>query len=222
MSKVLLIRHAQSANNAQPEHLRVCDPGITELGQQQALQTARTLTVHPIRRLYCSPFLRSLETTRAIAEAKQLTPIIRADIFEQGGCYSGHLPGLKRGENGMGRTELSQRYPNWQIDDRIAEHGWWGNPYESIEQARQRAAKVVDWLENDVATACDSLDVLVIHADFKRHMLAEMLGEPWNQMDSQVGPLYNAGMSLLDRSNGKWILHSFNCITHLPPSLLSM
>ena len=122
----------------------------------------------------------------------------------------------------MGRTELSQRYPNWQIDDRIAEHGWWGNSYESSEQARQRAAIVVDWLENDVATACDSIDVLVIHADFKRHMLAEMLGEPWNQMDSQVGPLYNAGMSLLDRSNGKWILHSFNCITHLPPSLLSM
>ena len=35
--QLYLVRHAQSSNNAQPEHLRVPDPGITEIGEQQAI-----------------------------------------------------------------------------------------------------------------------------------------------------------------------------------------
>ncbi len=118
MSKVLLIRHAQSANNAKPESQRVCDPGITELGLQQAQRTAQTLAAHEIRDLYCSPFLRSLETTRPIATISNCAPIIRADLFEEGGCYSGHLPGQKKGEPGMGRAQLQNRFPagRWTIE----------------------------------------------------------------------------------------------------------
>ena len=33
--RLYLIRHAQSENNARPEHERVEDPGLTELGARQ-------------------------------------------------------------------------------------------------------------------------------------------------------------------------------------------
>ncbi len=221
MSKVLLIRHAQSANNAKPESQRVCDPGITELGLQQAQRTAQTLAAHEIRDLYCSPFLRSLETTRPIATISNCAPIIRADLFEEGGCYSGHLPGQKKGEPGMGRAQLQNRFPGWQVDDRIAESGWWGREYESTAQAKQRARQVHAWLESDVVTDCDSLDVLVIHADFKYHLLEAILGDKWNEMNLQVAPLYNTSMTLLDKSNVGWRLVSLNSVLHLPTTMLS-
>lgn len=222
MSSVLLVRHAQSANNARPEHLRVCDPGITELGQQQSAAIARALSTFDVRNLYCSPFLRSLETTRPIANQLSKVPLIRNDLFEQGGCYSGHIPGQQRGEPGMGRGELTRRYPGWTIDSRIDDSGWWGRPYESSEQARQRARQVAAWLASEVVTACDSLDIFVIHADFKRLLLLELLGSIWTPThDRQLGPLYNAGMSLLEHSGSGWILHSFNATTHLGKHELS-
>ena len=96
MPYILLVRHAQSANNALPVHLRVCDPGLTPLGYQQAEATARALTDYPIRTLYCSPFLRSLETTQAVANGTGKNPVIHGDLFEQGGCYSGHVAGSER------------------------------------------------------------------------------------------------------------------------------
>lgn len=221
MSKVLLIRHAQSANNALPEELRVPDPGITELGWQQARRTAQTLADHTIRNLYCSPFLRSLETTQAIAETAQLTPIIRADIFEQGGCYSGHLPGQKKGEPGMGAKELQRRFPGWSVDARIGDSGWWGQEYESEQQAKQRAGNVLNWIESDVVTSCDSLDVMVIHADFKYHLLEAILGSRFMELNAQVAPLYNTSMTLLDRTASSWRIVSLNSVLHLPASMLS-
>jgi 2,3-bisphosphoglycerate-dependent phosphoglycerate mutase len=222
MSSILLVRHAQSENNARPEHERVCDPGITELGQRQAAATARALRTFDIRGLYCSPFLRSLETTRAIASQLAKDPMIRSDLFEQGGCYSGHVDGQERGEPGMGRSELQQRYPSWTVDDRIGDHGWWGHPYESLEQALMRTQQVARWLEEQVVTRCDSLDVLVIHADFKRLLLLELLGKSWTDAHNrQLGPLYNAGMSMLEYTSPGWVLHSFNAASHLARHELS-
>lgn len=221
MSKVILIRHAQSANNAQPEHLRVCDPSITELGKQQAQATAEALATHNLRRLYCSPFLRSLETTRAIAQRTGLRPHIHAELFEEGGCYSGHLPGQERGEPGMGRSQLSELYPDWEIDQRIADDGWWGQPLESTDQARQRARLIASWLESEALYTNDGVTAMVIHADFKRHLLSALLGSQWQQLDAQLGPLHNTGMTMLEYRPTTWIVHCYNSITHLPSAMLS-
>ena len=38
--RLFLIRHAQSENNAKPDHLRIEDPGLTELGQRPTLDLA--------------------------------------------------------------------------------------------------------------------------------------------------------------------------------------
>lgn len=222
MSKVLLIRHAQSENNAKPESQRVCDPGITEMGWQQAGHTAQALLSHNIRRLYCSPFLRSIETTQPIAKAKQLVPIIRADLFEEGGCYSGHLPGEKKGEAGMGSDELQRRFPGWQIDSRIRSDGWWGQDYESTEAAMQRAERVRCWIESEVVTDCESLDVFVIHADFKYHLLNSIFGVDFSdQLNSHVGPLFNTSLTLLEIRSSSWKLISLNSVLHLPAEKLT-
>ncbi|MEZ6135640.1 MAG: histidine phosphatase family protein [Pirellulaceae bacterium] len=215
MIQLLLIRHGQSANNALPEHQRVCDPGLTDLGVQQAALTAAALRNVPFSGLYCSPFLRSLETMRPLAEAVQMSVSIRADLFEQGGCYSGHLPGEERGEAGMSRSELIQRYPQWQVDQRIGHSGWWGQPYELLAQATQRAECVVRWLHEQLLPQ-GGIHALVIHADFKRLLLAALFAENASRIMPSIGPLHNTGVTRLAWAENHWQLQCFNATTHLP------
>ena len=195
--QVLLIRHGQSANNAQAEHLRVPDPALTELGIRQAAATAAWLADIRVDYVYCSPFLRALETARPIAVAKNLPVRVRADLFEQGGCYSGYEPGAERGEPGLGKSALRQQYPGWHIDESIPETGWWGKEFETLAQARQRAAQVANWLAGE-AKAVGGLHVLVIHADFKRLLLEAMLAHgrsgPSSNGELAATTLFNTGV----------------------------
>lgn len=223
MTEIYLIRHGQSANNAQAEHLRVSDPGLTEVGEQQATALAAWFASHPVDFLYCSPFLRALETARPLAEIKQLPVRVRADIFELGGCYSGHEVGKKRGEPGLGLSQLRTGYPNWEIDSSIAEAGWWGRDFETREQGRARAASVAQWLTRELLTAT-GIHVLVIHADFKRLLLEAMFSESQlasQQIDLATAPLYNTGISCLEFNQGEWSLGGFNSTAHLSPALVT-
>jgi 2,3-bisphosphoglycerate-dependent phosphoglycerate mutase len=222
MSRVFIIRHAQSQNNSLPESQRVCDPGLTTLGYRQAQATAQALMSYSIGNLFCSPFLRSLETTRLIAEKTGLQPKIRSDLFEQGGCYSGYLPGREQGEPGMGRTELAALYKGWQIDPQIKDSGWWGRPYETEAQARQRAAAVQRWLEQLLEDPQAKQSALVIHADFKRLLLLQLLGlKDSDPVNNRFGPLLNAGISIVDFTRRYWVLHTYNSYSHLAPDDLS-
>ncbi|MCR9291504.1 MAG: histidine phosphatase family protein [bacterium] len=215
-TRVLLIRHGQSANNAQPEELRVADPGLTEIGERQALATAQALMREPITHLYCSPFLRALETARPLAEVSGLPVRVRSDIFEQGGCYSGYLAVGRRGEPGMGRRELQERHPHWHIDPEISDAGWWGKDYESWEQARTRASAVAKWMSAQLATQL-GMHVLIIHADFKS-LLLEALGV---DRYASPAPLRNTGITEFHWNGSQWSLGRLNCVRHLEEELVT-
>ncbi len=223
MTKIYLVRHGQSANNALAEHLRVPDPGLTEIGEQQAVALAAWFTSHAIDYLYCSPFLRALETVRPLAELSQFPVRVRGNLFELGGCYSGHETGQERGEPGMGKNQLQSGYPTWEIDTTIGEAGWWGREYETWEQGRARAASVALWLASDLA-ATRGTRLLVIHADFKRLLLEAIFSDAELdalQIDLAEIPLYNTGVSCLEHSPEGWLLREFNSTQHLPSKLVT-
>ena len=223
MTEIYLVRHGQSDNNALAEHLRVPDPGLTEIGEQQATALAAWFASHAIDYLYCSPFLRALETVRPLAELRQLPVRVRANLFELGGCYSGHETGKKRGEPGMGKNQLRSGYPTWDIDASIGEAGWWGREYETWEQGRARAACVAQWLASDLATTSGT-HLLVIHADFKRLLLEALFSDAQLetlQIDLAEIPLYNTGISCLEPSPDGWLLREFNSTQHLPSKLVT-
>lgn len=216
MAQVLLIRHGQSANNAGAEQERVSDPDLTALGKKQAQVAAAFLAEHPITHLYCSPFLRALETTAPIARETRLTPKVRADIFEVGGCYSGYLAIGRKGEPGMGAEQIKQGYPGWHVDEAISNSGWWGRPYETADQAQIRAASVASWLAREVAPQ-GGMHALVIHADFKHLLLGELLGEE----PELAEPLYNVGITMFERSGENWLPAKLNSVEHFADELVS-
>jgi 2,3-bisphosphoglycerate-dependent phosphoglycerate mutase len=176
--ELYLIRHAQSQNNALPEERRVEDPGLTELGHQQAKLLGDWIPTLELTKVITSPFLRALETARRIHESTKLTPHVRTAIHEQGGCCSGYPEVGMVGRPGLNRAEIEQRFPGFQVADEIDGDGWWRcQDYETRTLAQQRAAMVWQRTREEFAHTAERV-AYVTHADFKLLFLEHIHPEP--------------------------------------------
>lgn len=218
--RLFLIRHAESENNARPPYERVDDPSITAVGRLQAEALAQWTKSLSIDVLITSPFRRSLQTGRIVKDAAQPRHVmVWHDVFEQGGCYAGHSDLGTQGRPGLGIRSILNELPAAVIDETIAEDGWWGGkPKETDEDAELRAAGVIRRLV-EVFGQCDRNIVAILHADFIRTLLAQML-HPLADA-TQFGPLRNTGISKVDFEDGHWRLDWFNSVTHLPVRLIT-
>jgi len=198
-SHLYIIRHAQSLNNARPESQRVEDPGLTDLGKQQALHLAQGFPSLEIDRLISSPFRRTLETTEAIVRTTRLKPEIWVDLH---------------GRPGMSRDEIRQAFPDFEIPPEIDGNGWWkSRPYESVDLARERAARVIRrTLAELTKSACRV--AYVMHADFKLQFLELLDGR------CPETPRNTAISHLEVRPNSIQMLY-YNAVDHLPDELIS-
>lgn len=173
---LFLVRHGESANNALPDYQRVPDPALTELGQQQAEDLASTYQHLPrIDHIIVSPFRRTLQTAWPLLEARNCRATIWADIYEVGGCYSGHEHGKLIGEPGMTHSQIAEEFPRYDIPPEIDEQGWYkGRAYETWDQADSRAQIQAQRMQ-DRFCGRDVVVVCVIHADFKQLLLQKLL-----------------------------------------------
>ncbi|MEO9594068.1 histidine phosphatase family protein [Rhodopirellula bahusiensis] len=244
--QLLLVRHAESENNAKPVHNRVCDPSITARGRLQADCLGKWISGLAIDQLITSPFLRTLETTRSILQHAHTAPrrypiSVWHDVFENGGCYHGHHEKNFTGADGLGKTaihtffrDIAAQFPDHEpppvtLDSEIEESGWWsGRDRESPEEMSERSRGVVERFERTftqrpgdemLGTRAGRVVVLVAHADFLREMLSHMLfGRV--AVDS-IGPIPNTSVTSLQWSTTGWKLTSLNSVTHLPPRLVT-
>ncbi len=212
--ELYLIRHAQSANNAQPESSRVPDPPLTELGREQASLLASFISCHGLTRLITSPFLRTLETAEILYAELGLVPEVRIQLHEQGGCYSGYLPMPRIGQPGMTRAEIEQRFPDFLVEDGLDGEGWWREqPYETWEEARVRAAALLKSTRDEFAESEERVG-FVMHADIKGLLLEHVHDDP-------LEIAFNASFSKLLVTSDRQQLVQHNCIEHLPPRLIT-
>lgn len=227
----LIVRHAQSANNALPEYQRVCDPGLTDKGKLQAEHLAKFLSSQPIGQIYCSGFLRSIETAVPITKATGLPAYVHGQLHEVKGCYSGYIEKQLVSEPGLGRSAILERYAHWEIDPTIDDRGWnFNRSVESEEEADTRADGVASWLKEHAAKEqgiAHRLTVLVIHADFKVKLLRSlrMLNreasrskeEPWNYICPK-----NTSISKVTFSKDDLVsISDYNAVAHLPRELVT-
>ena len=216
--QLYLIRHAESTNNARPEHLREEDPPITELGRRQAEHLAGWVQSLAIDTLITSPFLRTVQTTSAILREVPSEVQVWHDVFELGGCYRGHSGSQIEGAPGMSRSAIDDHLRaaggSPVLDESISEAGWWdAQARETWDAAQDRAVRIVQRLVNTFGASGETV-VAVIHADIKRLVLAECLAPVVDA--TQLGPLRNTGISKLDYNGSRWTLDWFNSVSHLP------
>lgn len=82
MGLFYLVRHGESAWNAENRLCGRSDVPLSEVGRQQAMSLAARLTAIPFEALYSSPLQRALETARLISEAVGLQPVLDQRLVE--------------------------------------------------------------------------------------------------------------------------------------------
>jgi 2,3-bisphosphoglycerate-dependent phosphoglycerate mutase len=191
-----LIRHGQSENNAlwersRSDRGRVDDPELTELGRRQAALLAGWLAAaarngfqtpnnaFPPRAglscLYTSLMVRASETATLLAERLGLPLMAWVDLHEQGGIYlADEESGAPIGREGKNRAYFEQRFPAMALPDSLGPGGWWNRPYETPDQAEQRARRVLEELLRRHGRGADHVG-LVSHAGFYNALMREIL-----------------------------------------------
>ncbi len=157
-----------------------------------------------------------------------MIPEVRWDLFEQGGCYEGYIPGAIKPSSGMGRRQIRELFGDWKIDPQISDHGWYqGHPLESDEMAMARAERVADWLTQTVVPmhqgkGTPSRIACVIHADFKILLLQSLMKYSTPESQSEFELFYHRGLepwntsiTELDWRGSHWQLVSLNQAPHL-------
>lgn len=212
--QLFLIRHAQSQNNALPEEERVEDPGLTELGHQQAEFLADWIPSLNLTRLITSPFRRTLLTTEPIRQAISLIPEVRVEIHEQGGCYRGHRVDNIVGAPGMTRRDIETEFSGYRVADDIDGEGWWqSKPHESGEAARARAARLLEQTRREFAHTNERV-AFVMHADIKLLFLSQFHSEP-------IDVPCNTSVTEIEFTASSQRIEAFNQIAHLPDHMVT-
>jgi broad specificity phosphatase PhoE len=202
---VLLVRHAESSNNALMQRLREeghatlkgeyerqksSDPHLSELGESQArrcgewietyLQSMGFLPQGYRVELVSSPMERALRTAAALASALEGRVEVWTDVHETKGCWNG-----KETLPGRGASELLAAVGAdifWNSDTTpVAEAGWWTHSgrtkdKETEAQSCDRARVVAARLRSQ-ALAADfpTVKVIVTHGNWMSLLLQALL-----------------------------------------------
>ncbi len=195
-----LVRHGESANNALPDHQRVEDPDLTELGQKQARQLAKHYDgFGQIDHVLASPFRRTLQTAQPLLQARQDRASIWTGIYEVGGCFSGFEAGKCHGEPGMTDTEIRREFPEFDCPDDIDDDGWYKcQPFEvwevAVVRARIQAKKLRDNFDGE-----NNVVFCFIHADFKQLLLQQLVPD---EEEYHGGGISNSSVTHIQFNNG--------------------
>lgn len=242
--ELYIIRHGQSTNNVSMIYDakdREADPPLTTLGQRQAARVAEYVATaenfdHWVERktedrkliqgfgithLYCSPMLRTLQTTLPISKALNIQPEVWTDLHEHGGLHldTGDERGIL-GFPGLSRSAMMQQFPGYVLSDKITEAGWYdpSRGVEDIASAMARAIRVASVLKAQATTHHHI--ALVIHGTFADALIKALLNMLPNHETYFL--MYNTGITRIDfRRDGKTVPRFMNRVDHLTPEDIS-
>lgn len=206
MAQLVLVRHGQTASNAERRIQGQGGAGLSALGAEQAERTAAWLAgLHPDAAVVSSDLQRSRETAAPLA-ARLGTEVVPE-------------PGLRERDFGAWTeqlvADLAATWPElasrWGAgEDVVAEVGG--------ESSEQLTARVAETLRRLVAPfRAGSTLICVTHGGPVWHGTHALLGiEP-----PRLGPVGNASITRLTVNGGVAVLDSWNELAHLPPEMQS-
>lgn len=178
--QLLLIRHAESENNALMAagriDERVPDPSISALGQRQAQALADWAAsdrsnLPKIDRIYTSLMIRTIQTAKPLADTLDLPMEARTDTFERGGVFSGPMDAPVP-HPGSPRSQLQAVTDRVELPQEATEDGWFPGSFENQAAGMRRALNLAKWLR---AFPADATIALVAHAEIIAMLLAALI-----------------------------------------------
>jgi len=164
MTRIVLVRHGQTAWNQEARFRGRAEVELDEFGLRQAEATGRYLATRwPVVAVYASPMHRAMQTAEAIARAQGLTtrPLEGLLDIDFGACQ------------GLSSDETAQRYP-------AIYRAWLEAPHtvrfpggEGLDEVRER---VVAGLDEVIVRHPEQSVALVSHTVVNRVLLCAVLG----------------------------------------------
>ena len=209
--RLLLIRHGETAYNAEQLALGQADIPLTERGHLQARALAEAIpsmaSLSPISAVYSSPLQRAVATATPLAEALSLTVQTEAGLIEMDiGEMEGHP-----------FAQVRERYPDFLRDwfsDRLADVPMPGG--ETLRQVQDRAWSAIETMrarhpEETVAAVAHNFVIL--------GLLCRTLGLPLAQFRRLRHDL--AAISIVELTPERQVLLALNDRCHLQAEDLS-
>lgn len=193
MSRLVLVRHAEPAEDAHGLCYGSLDVGLSDEGRRHAAELAAVLAGTDYDAVYTSPRLRARETAAPVAAARGLASVVLDDLRE---IDFGDFEGRRYDEIERSEPEL---YRAWmETPTRVRFPGG-----ESYADLRVRALQALDAIK--AAHACA---VVVTHGGVARAGLAEWLGMP-DEAIFRLGQSYG-GITIVDWLGGAPVLRLLN------------
>ena len=201
-TRLLLVRHGQTAWNADGRHMGQLDVPLDKLGRAQALAVARRMRTEQPAAIYSSDLGRARETAAAIQSAVASRPEIRLDP---------RLRELQFGDwQGLTHSEMIQR-------DAAGLARWQADPLHVAppngETLLTLAGRVEAAYKDMCAAHPDQTIVVVGHGGALQVMIVAALELPLGA--SRKLELSNASLSELRSGDGGAILFLLNDTSHL-------
>jgi probable phosphoglycerate mutase len=203
-TEIILVRHGASADAFPGATFPLIDgrgdPPLSEMGRTQARALGARLAHEEIARLFVTPLRRTHETAAPLAEASGLEPAVVENLAEVR---------LGEWEGGEYRVRVANRDP--VIRRVFAEERWDIIPgAESPQSLTERVRRGIE--EIVVATGPDAAAVAVAHGGVIGEACRLATGSrPFAFVHSDNGSVSR----LIVRASGKWLLRSFNEVSHL-------
>ncbi len=164
-TRLILVRHGETAANREFRYIGTRDDALTEQGQSQAAAVAEALRQLPITAIYSSPRQRTQATAAPIAAALGLPVTITEALVE--GSF-GRWEGLSRAEVLALSSAEAALLHAWEADATVAPPGG-----EALSSVQRRVAALADALAQEQPGATC---VLVSHVGPIKGLVAAALG----------------------------------------------
>ena len=215
-----LVRHGQSVNNASPDAL-VPDPALTQLGRRQAGCAGKALQEKGIRRLYCSPMLRALQTAEIIGRMLSLPPHVYVGLHEWDGIWEASVGRYGATLPGLTRTQMKEICPNVVLSGDVTDEGWLFSEWENVELMLQRAfrdSKMFIQQAEAIHGDFDERVAVVSHGGFLATMICAFLDLRPND-DPDHFAHRNGAISKIRKTRERTQLRYLHRISHLPKEM---
>ncbi len=201
-TQLLLVRHGQTAYNAEHRFMGQLDVPLDEVGRAQALAVAARLSSEHPSAIYSSTLRRALDTARAIQAAIPSHPELRTDVRLIEGQF-GDWEGKQYEELRANDAERLARWEDGRLDN-TPPNG------EALEDLAERVQAVY----RDICAAHPNETVLIVsHGGTLQVMMTLALGLPLE--DYRKLWLSNASVSELLVDTNRTVLFRLNDCNHV-------
>ncbi len=200
-TRLFLVRHGETAANAEMRYLGSRDDPLTERGMEQAGRLADSFENLPVSAILSSPLRRALDTAAPVARKLGLRLQIDSRLRE--GDF-GEWEGLTRREVLDRSAEAAALLVRWEKDPRCTPPG--GESMEAVQ------ARMLELVAEQAARPAQGWIVLVSHVGPIKALLAAALDLPISSVSRFF--LDPATISVIDWGNPP-VLRLFNSHAHL-------